>query len=47
MPLHIDQSNTTIAPITDPETVSGASYYTVSPSRNLQIPAPAKRLHAV
>jgi len=47
MPLHIDQSNTTIyaLPITDPETVSGASYYIVSPGffANLQIPLRAGR----
>ena len=47
MPLHIDQSNTTIyaLPITDPETVRGASFYSVSPRffGNLQIPLKAGR----
>ena len=47
MPLHIDQSNTTIyaLPITDPETVRGASFYSVSPGffANLQISLKAGR----
>jgi len=47
MPLHIDQSNTTIyaLPLTDPETVRGASFYSVSPGffANLQISLKAGR----
>jgi predicted permease len=42
MPLHIDQSNTTIfaLPATEPPVVTGASFYAVSPGffANLQIP---------
>ena len=42
MPLHIDQSNTTIyaLPATEPPVVTGASFYSVSPGffANLQIP---------
>jgi predicted permease len=47
MPLYIDQSNTAIyaLPITDPETVRGASFYSVSPGffANLQISLKAGR----
>ena len=47
MPLHINQSNTTIyaLPMTDPETVRGATFYSVSPGffANLQISLKAGR----